>query len=677
MKIIRAIFAVALLGLYVTPRMAAAEMQEYYYAIEQNNVVCGYAHVVVTPTDHGGRPAVHLIDSMWLSIKAFGKSIEANIQFDYLIDSATGMYVAHNSRIEQGTKIVGASMTVRGDTVEMVAPGDSNTTRVALPPGTILQNSRLQHHVVDFFVRDTLLEQECRLFNEMDGTVNTVHYRNLGRESLQLAGSTYDALKVTELDKTTGVATTFWVDPSTGLLLKSTGVRDQYLTDPGVRDRIVRADFDERLFARVDTIISNPWGLSYMKVRAVMRPGGLWITPEGLTVPGQAFEGTVVDNMVDGVFEISHARYNGVGAPPFPPDFTATDSLWKYLQPQEMIESDDPSLIAKAQELTAGSRDSWEAVTRLSSWVNKEIGYDLPGGVTALKTYETRLGECGSHSNLVAAFCRAVGIPARCVFGCIYVPTHGGAFGQHAWNEVFMGEAGWIPIDATVDEVTFVDCSHIRIGEWTSKATMFNPEKMEIIAFTVSDEDDAGRSVETAKDFEPFLGAYRGPDTVLTILSQNNHLAIDIPRQMVFELKDPDEHGEWCFVLTSSVSVSFELDAEGRSSSLTIHQRQRFPRSVDTDSAATATAIPEKYRRLVGSYTLPMQSATLSVTGTDSLITLVFPGNKSVPMRESTSPGVWLADTGRSTLSITFDTDGDGPASAMRFTELVLCPRVD
>ena len=40
------------------------ETGEYYYAIEQNGKVCGFAHVLLQDAEFNGRPAVQLIDSL-------------------------------------------------------------------------------------------------------------------------------------------------------------------------------------------------------------------------------------------------------------------------------------------------------------------------------------------------------------------------------------------------------------------------------------------------------------------------------------------------------------------------------------------------------------------------------------------------------------------------------------
>lgn len=652
----------------------AGETQEYYYAIEQDGVVCGYAHVLISPTEFDSRPATELLDSVWMVITAMGKEIKGTYIFHYDIDPVTDNYFHHTSIIDQESINLAADMTVIGDSIYIVSLHDHDTSTVALPPNIILQNTRLHRHLLSFFVDDTLNQKECEVFSEVDGLTNTVQYTKIGRESKAFANVDYDALGVRALNRTTGIQIDMWVDAATGLLLLvDHPVRKVYLTTADVIGNMKAADLDDKLFVKVDTVITNPWALSYLKARARLQPGGMWITPEDLNVPGQSFAGTVKDNLIDGVFEISHKKYDGTKAPPFPPDFSTVDSLKAFLESTEMIESDDSILILKARELTEGSTDSWDALKKLSRWVNTEIGYDLPGGISALKTYETRLGECGSHSNLLAAFCRAVGIPARVVFGCMYVPDHGGAFGQHAWNEVYMGESGWIPIESTAEEIDYADCGHIRLGQWKSMAVMFNPIEMEIIDFQISEE---ARSPESAKRYDPFVGKYHAEQNILTVLVQNGSLALDIPGQMVYELKAPDENGDWYFKLTNRVSVSFVRDSTDTDNRMVICSRQRLPRSVASDTIAIADDIPEQYRPFIGVYTVPMQNVNFDILFTDNSLLLVLPGNHQIPLAETETAGEWKCDVGTSSsLIVSFETDESGKASAMNYRELTVCTR--
>ncbi len=93
-------------------------------------------------------------------------------------------------------------------------------------------------------------------------------------------------------------------------------------------------------------------------------------------------------------------------------------------------ESDHPELVSLSLKITEGSSDSWMATRRLSTWVADNIDGSVYGG-SAYETFKRGNGACGSQSLLLAALCRAAGIPARVVWGCLYTPEYGGSFGHH------------------------------------------------------------------------------------------------------------------------------------------------------------------------------------------------------------------------------------------------------
>jgi transglutaminase-like putative cysteine protease len=257
--------------------------------------------------------------------------------------------------------------------------------------------------------------------------------------------------------------------------------RNIYLTDRGVIGRINMADMNEVMFARVNKVIPGFQGMEWLKVSAAIDTYGDTVTAENLSFPGQKFTGSVSASLVEGIFEVAPPLYDGSGAPPFPANYTSVPELIRYLAPELMIESDDPLVKAEAARITEGAVDSWDAVLRLSRWVSENIMGALPGGGSALNTLKMREAECGGHSRLLTAFCRSVGIPARLATGCLYVPYYNGSFGQHAWTEIYMGEAGWIPVDATIHETDHINAGHIRLGE---KAT-FQPRHMEILDYRI------------------------------------------------------------------------------------------------------------------------------------------------------------------------------------------------
>jgi hypothetical protein len=377
--------------------------------------------------------------------------------------------------------------------------------------------------------------------------------------------------------------------------------------------------------------------------------------------------------VIDGIFKINHKKYDGQNAPPFPPDFSGDETLKPYLEPEDLIESNDSVLIRKAAELTQGSRDSWEAAKRLSRWVAEEIGYDIPGGGSARNTYDLRAGECGAHSKLFAAFCRAVGIPARVVWGCMYIPNAGGGFGQHGWNEVYMGDAGWVTLDTTIREIDYVDSGHIRLGELTSMQIAWNPKKLEILDFEAGSqkfgEEPEG---EVLTQYEPYVGKYRGPENVLTILVQNKSLALDIPGRMVFELREPDENGIWYFKLTEDAGVSFQQDRTGRVTGLTILNSARIPKKQTNEDIPNK--VPEEYRPYIGEYPIPMERAHLTVLYKNNTLAMRGPEPGTLYLEGPDEEGIWVDSQGKRKFS--FVKDEKGTVRAMFFCEVVHCPRL-
>ncbi|MBU0754832.1 MAG: transglutaminase-like domain-containing protein, partial [Planctomycetes bacterium] len=237
--------------------------------------------------------------------------------------------------------------------------------------------------------------------------------------------------------------------------------------------------------------------LNSMKVKTGFKPLGGPVTVESLNVPGQRFTGTTEREWISGTFETTLDRYMGDAALPFPvPDLTQNDSLKSYLIPEDQIEVDHLEIKAKADELTRGARHSWDAATRMSAWVGDKVSFESYDG-SALETLNTLKGESRAQSRLLTALCRAVNIPARVVTGLLYTHYYDGFFSEHHWVEIYMGEAGWIPVDTAAWEIDYIDVGHIRLGEDVSFSCM------EIDSCEFSNAETSEIETAPSKDFHP------------------------------------------------------------------------------------------------------------------------------------------------------------------------------
>ena len=136
----------------------------------------------------------------------------------------------------------------------------------------------------------------------------------------------------------------------------------------------------------------------------------------------------------------------------------------RWLKPSELIDSDSEAvrgLLAKARLGEGVSpRERANALRLLVSRHLRDKNMATAFG-SASEAARSRSGDCTEHAVLLAALCRAAGIPARVASGLVYVPDLGGkgpGWGWHLWTQVLVeppfvaggGGLGWVDFDATV-----------------------------------------------------------------------------------------------------------------------------------------------------------------------------------------------------------------------------------
>ena len=665
MNVKRMVFMTPLLLMLVWPVRGAEQLaKEYYFAIEMNGTVCGYNKFTISPLSQDGKNMILLKHEMLMNFAALGSKVENRLVLTYHMDPATGRFTYHDSTIEQGEMRLSSKIRIAEGQAFVSGSGMSQEQAVPLPPDVVLGNTLYYPHLVSDFAGRKLATNTYPIFDGRDAQVQETVYTKVGTETVRRAGKEYEAIVLDVLNKRNGMKSKLWLDPATGIAVQAQHPnRFSYLADASVVESLRTPNVDANFLAKTNISIPNVKDISYMKVRTVIEPTGLWVSPEALTVQGQRFTGTVKDNLVEGEFEVEHRRYDGAKAPPFPPDFSRDPAMKDYLVPSELIQSDDPLLVEKAREITKGSRDSWEAARRLSRWVSGNIQGAIPGGGTARGVYDSRSGECGGHSFLMAAFCRAVGIPARVAWGCMHLPERGGIFGQHGWNEIYMGEAGWIPVDTTAGEIDYVDSGHIRIGLHQSTATQLNARKMEILDYRVDSGGSAEPKASTEAKFEKYLGEYahssRGK---VQVIVKDGSLVLDIPGKIALALKDPDEKGIWQSRLTDSLYVTFGGTDSGAITEARIHELMPMRRTGPLD--APPADIPAELRGYPGRYLLVRAQAEFHIQYEDGILLLNNLSAKRIArLKPQGGEQRWQDEAGN--LSIRFALDGKGDVESL------------
>jgi len=133
----------------------------------------------------------------------------------------------------------------------------------------------------------------------------------------------------------------------------------------------------------------------------------------------------------------------------------------KYTQPEELVQSDNPEIVSKAQDITKGENDTLKKVSKIYDFVIRNMHYTTQdeerGAIWAL---ENKTGDCSEYSYLFVALCRAVGIPARIQVGFAFSSTSETIEDGHMWAEYYLGNYGWVPVDATWRDFNTLDRRH-------------------------------------------------------------------------------------------------------------------------------------------------------------------------------------------------------------------------
>jgi len=161
---------------------------------------------------------------------------------------------------------------------------------------------------------------------------------------------------------------------------------------------------------------------------------------------------------------------------PHPPD-TA-----EYLKSDILVESDNPSIVARAKEIAGGETDAYAAAKKVVAWVGRSMRKDYGASADrATDVLRTMRGDCTEHSLLSIALLRALGIPARRVDGVVYVQNEDGvpALYWHEWVEAWVGT--WTQLDPTFGQPV-ADATHLTLGEESSAEIMPLLGELKVVA---------------------------------------------------------------------------------------------------------------------------------------------------------------------------------------------------
>ena len=140
------------------------------------------------------------------------------------------------------------------------------------------------------------------------------------------------------------------------------------------------------------------------------------------------------------------------------------EALKKYLTSCKNCQVKNKAIQDLAKTLTSNLKSEYEKGKKLFNWVRDNIQYKKYRNTRrgAVKTLQTKKGNCVDQSHLLIALSRASGIPARYVKGDNCKFTTGYVAG-HVWTEMYINNK-WVVADTTSSRNTLG-----KIRNWNTK----------------------------------------------------------------------------------------------------------------------------------------------------------------------------------------------------------------
>lgn len=181
--------------------------------------------------------------------------------------------------------------------------------------------------------------------------------------------------------------------------------------------------------------------------------------------------------------------------------FTYSDDDWKDLGSLAMPQyADDAGRLSNWVEQFVMNRptDTLSLLKDISNGITEQIAYQIreaEGTQAPLDTIDRGVGSCRDFAVLFADAVRTLGLGARLVSGYLFDPKDdrlgsAAAGSTHAWIEVHVPGAGWIPFDPTNRSVGSAHLIPVAVARNISQITpvigSFQGDKSDLISLDVA-----------------------------------------------------------------------------------------------------------------------------------------------------------------------------------------------
>jgi hypothetical protein len=457
------------LALLVVPAHGDEVLQEAWEQIHLQGSPAGHSHIVVRRIQSPDGPRIQTAQHTELKINRLGNVIEV-ISDEVTVETLEGKVLEIRSHSVMSGQEQTDVYTFEGRRVKLAKTilGQTRESELEVPEGVLGPHAIEQRTAK--LAGTTGESDEVLVFMTDAGSAVKVTSTSKGTEKVELLdGKTATLTRIDSVLEGLPMKPVAWLDERGRPVKSAMEVMGMLFETYRVPDRAAATKASaEGAALKPDvftaTLLDEPGPVPVPRhVEAAvihMRPK----TPDAELPDVESAGHTVVEG--EGGVRVIHARRIE------PPAWVAAKrplvdpetELAEALAPNSMIQSDAEEIRKAAEDIVGEEPNAWRAAQKLERWVfenltNKGFGVAF---ASALEVYRNRAGDCTEHAVLLAALCRAAGIPTRVVMGfeCIL-----GIWGGHAWNEVWIAGT-WYPLDAT-NGYGFVDPLHIPTAHMT------------------------------------------------------------------------------------------------------------------------------------------------------------------------------------------------------------------
>ena len=148
----------------------------------------------------------------------------------------------------------------------------------------------------------------------------------------------------------------------------------------------------------------------------------------------------------------------------------------------------------------------------------------------------------------------------------------------------------------------------------------------------IKTEDTETQTLQTPiTSYDQYVGEYHAnfasfKDAIFTFLiKEDGKPAVDVPGQMIYELKQPDADGRWFFAMTDTVAVSFDRDETNQITAMRMHQNRMDFELPKKGVPIQAEIDTDKLQPFLGKYKSDVFKGTIDVIIQNHRLTIDVP----------------------------------------------------